>query len=264
MPVEGELARPSLLPLLGLPFGGEWTLDVPAVFACTNFRASLRTHCIDVTAPHRGCQWALGLRPGEAEPRGSTRPLIRWRPKRTSRGERTGPAAKLTLRRRGEAAPPMQRRRPGVAVTRLVVAACLLLLASHGPITREFAAPPAPVVQSGAVPQPHAAVELITARPPRPVHAATPRQPAPRARLAQAAHASQTSKPARAHAAHPAYPAHVDRRAARPASASLPDEIFTDIDLPPVTTRAATPRPQIDWAAHLTQRRLTEDAAFLR
>ncbi|WP_175972107.1 hypothetical protein [Burkholderia sp. BCC0322] len=56
--VEGELARPRLMPLDGIPFGHEWTFlgtrDAP-IGECR--LAGIKTSCIDVNTPHRTCHW---------------------------------------------------------------------------------------------------------------------------------------------------------------------------------------------------------------
>ncbi|MGZ2744072.1 hypothetical protein [Burkholderia stagnalis] len=74
VPVEGEIARPRFMPLDGIPFGREWTFrGTSDTRAGGAFVARIVTSCIDVTFPHRACNW-LPLRlqrppaPGPALP----------------------------------------------------------------------------------------------------------------------------------------------------------------------------------------------------
>jgi hypothetical protein len=70
VPVEGQLAYPSLMPFSGLTFGREWT-------RLAGRRARLRTVFIDVNAPHRACQWQPARRAapaGNAAGHAETRP----------------------------------------------------------------------------------------------------------------------------------------------------------------------------------------------
>ncbi|WP_063898391.1 hypothetical protein [Burkholderia stagnalis] len=74
VPVEGEIARPRFTPLDGIPFGREWTFRGASDAHADNAPvARIVTSCIDVTFPHRACNW-LPLRlqrppaPGPALP----------------------------------------------------------------------------------------------------------------------------------------------------------------------------------------------------
>ncbi len=57
--VEGQLARPRVAPLDGVPpFGREWTFSgAPGTRRGPRCVAILKTSCIDVEAPHRSCHW---------------------------------------------------------------------------------------------------------------------------------------------------------------------------------------------------------------
>lgn len=74
VPVEGELARPRLMPLKGVPFGREWTFrSVPGARSGKAYLAELVTSCIDVKAPHRACRWMPLDSPAAAPAAGAPR-----------------------------------------------------------------------------------------------------------------------------------------------------------------------------------------------
>lgn len=58
VPVEGKIARPRFMPLDGIPFGREWTFRGASDAHADNAPvARIVTSCIDVTLPHRACNW---------------------------------------------------------------------------------------------------------------------------------------------------------------------------------------------------------------
>jgi hypothetical protein len=266
VPVEGQLARPSLMPFSGLPFGREWT----SLAGCP---AQLRTVFIDPDAPHRACQW---------------RPLRRTAPA----GSTTAAPAASSVLIPTSGGPP-----------RVLHALCCALgafgligwlLWSHLP---ERAAPPAPSAPAATPAPPEArAGRPRPAAPPRhtstaplpPAGAPTHAPVSPVMPLPEASHARV--KPARPVAIHtrpplehamrhdaaaphrtdpPVTAARSPDRHTRPAALDDPttfaewQTLYATLraDLPAALPAAAHRPPPDDWANALQHRRLTADPA---
>ncbi len=292
--VEGELARPSLLPLLGLPFGREWTIGKSASPCPLGYCATLWTYCIDVMAPHPSCRWGAttceSADPIDAAiahiPSSRGRSPIRLTPKRR---EATASLGSITSRISLIKLMPRPRYRP-IAVSAVagmaIVLACLMI---GSPYRRTQ--PPEAVTADTISPAQAAPATTTTSN-----HAAKPRQPASPTVIAQVPRATNPNHVARsdrrknavtkmsrreenktrtykASAMKPSSP-DTTRRHAKPQRASIKPRIATaeeaaileasPINALPLEPRAAAPLPQIDWMPLMKHRRLTEDKRFSR
>ncbi|WP_269506687.1 hypothetical protein [Burkholderia sp. IMCC1007] len=295
--VEGQLARPRVAPLDGVPpFGREWTFrgvagDRPGE-RCV---ATLTTSCIDVDAPHRMCRW---------QPLSATR---------SSSADL--PATPAVLRRPGHGPYPRPHGRRAIDAACWSVGALGIigwLIVAHEPLTGFTAAPALhatrvidePATQATGVVRVAAAPPLAPAQNATPV--ATPARTSPPhdtasdpQRVADAsipsphrpAGARTTAAPVRAPGASPAAsPAASSRLAARPpvthlasrtpildrvAPPSLPGGTHRDpldnplalialanaLDAERPARAANAPAAGFDWTAQLSHRRLTEASA---
>ncbi|WP_186270564.1 hypothetical protein [Burkholderia gladioli] len=292
--VEGELARPSLLPLLGLPFGREWTIGKSASPCPLGYCATLWTYCIDVMAPHPSCRWSAttceSADPIDAAiahiPSSRGRSPIRLTPKRR---EATASLGSITSRISLIKLMPRPRYRP-IAVSAVagmaIVLACLMI---GSPYRRTQ--PPEAATADTISPAQAAPATTTTSN-----HAAKPRQPASPTVIAQVPRATNPNHVARsdrrknavtkmsrreknktrtykASAMKPSSP-DTTRRHAKPQRASIKPRIATaeeaaileasPVNALPLEPRAAAPLPQIDWMPLMKHRRLTEDKRFSR
>lgn len=259
VPVEGQLARPSLMPFSGLPFGHEWT----SLAGCP---AQLRTVFIDLDAPHRACQW---------------RPLRRTTP--------AGSAAMPVVPATSSVLIPTSSGPPRVlhALCGALGAFGLIgwLVWSH---LSERAAPSAPAAASADVrasrPRPEAPprrTSQTTSLPPAgaPSAPVIPLPEASHARVEPGRPVATHTRPPLEHAmrrdavpphrAHP--PVAADHSPARPARPTTSDDpttlaewqaLYATLRLDTPVTPAADrppPNPTGDWTSPLRHRRLTAD-----
>ncbi|WP_186102663.1 hypothetical protein [Burkholderia gladioli] len=291
--VEGELARPSLLPLLGLPFGREWTIGKSATPFSLGYCATLWTYCIDVMAPHPSCCWGVATcepaDPLEVPiahiPSSRGRSPIRLTPKRR---EATASLGSITSRISLIKFMPRPRYRP-IAVSAVAgmafVIACMMI---GSPYRRTQ--PPEAVTADTILPVRAAPSTTTTSN-----HAAKPRQPASPNVIAQVPRATNPNHVAHsvrrknavtkmsrrqenktrtytATAMKPLSPATTRRHAKlqieiKPRIATADEAAVNEappINTPQLAPRAAASLPQIDWMPLMKHRRLTEDKRFSR